>query len=86
MDPFRTASKISVPTAVFGVFTLILGWMTGEITDQIAQLQLGEIALVFLALFFFSLLSDRIQEIEEKLSLAGGKKTAKKKPAGRPAM
>lgn len=84
MDPFRTASKISVPTAVFGVFTLILGWMAGEISNSIAQLQLGEIALVFLALFFFSLLSDRIQEIEEKLSFIGEKKTEKKKPVGRP--
>lgn len=67
MDLFKKTSEISVSSIVFGFLTLISGWMITEISNQITQIQIGEIALVFLSLFFFSLVSYRIQELEGKI-------------------
>jgi len=82
MDPFKTVSKISIPTIIFGVLVMLLGWLITATSNLIFQLQLGEAALVFLSLFFFSLTMDKIEEIEEKIKIvsAGRKKPAKLVP------
>ena len=78
MDPFKTVSKISIPTIIFGVLVMLLGWLITATTNLIFQLQLGEAALVFLSLFFYSLTMDKIDEIEEKIKIVS---TGKKKRA-----
>jgi len=65
MDLFEKTSKLNVPTMVFGTLTLIFGWLVTSTQDPIAQLQLGEIALTFLSLFFYALAKDEIAEREE---------------------
>ena len=69
MDPFKTTSKISIPTIIFGVLVLILAWLITATSSPLFQLQLGEAALVFLSLFFYSLTSDRIDEMEEIMKI-----------------
>ena len=78
MDPFKTTSKLSVTTIIFGVLTLIFGWLVTETGSRLVQLQLGEIALVFLSLFFYSLVSDRISTIEETECIQGKGRTNEK--------
>ena len=82
MDPFKTVSKVSIPTIIFGVLVMLLGWSITETSNPVFQLQLGEAALVFLSLFFYSLTMDKIEEIEEKIKIvsAGRKKPAKLVP------
>jgi ABC-type phosphate transport system permease subunit len=82
MDPFKTVSKISIPTIVFGVLVMLLGWSITATSNPVFQLQLGEAALVFLSLFFYSLTMDKMEEIEEKIRIvsAGRKKPAKLVP------
>lgn len=80
MDPFKTASKISIPTIIFGVLVLILAWLITATSNPILQLQLGEVAHVFLALFFYSLVSNKVTEIEEIMKIiAEGKRSPKAK-------
>ncbi len=80
MDPFKAANKLSIPTIIFGVMVLIFGWLMTATSNPIIQLQLGEAALVFLSLFFFSLISDKISAIEERVRiLLQGKREAKAK-------
>jgi ABC-type phosphate transport system permease subunit len=69
MDPFKTVSNISIPTIVFGVLVLVLGWLVTATGNPLVQLQLGEAALVFLSLFFYSLTSDKAAELEEKMKI-----------------
>jgi len=75
-------SKISIPTIIFGVLVMLLGWLITATSNPIFQLQLGEAALVFLPLFFYSLTMDKMEEIEEKIKIvsAGRKKPAKLVP------
>ena len=83
MDPFESVKKISIVTIIFGVLTLLLGWSITQIHDYILRLEIGEAALVFLALFFYSLLSDKMTETEEKIRIiasARKRKTAKLVP------
>ena len=82
MDPFKTASKISIPTIIFGVLVMLLGWSITATGNPLVQLQLGEAALVFLSLFFYSLTMDKTEEIEEKIRIvsAGRKKPARLVP------
>lgn len=84
MDLFRKTSKVSISTIIFGFLTMVLGWILTEVSNQITQIQIGEIALVFLSLFFFSLISDKVRELEEKIIFIRDKKTAKQKTARRP--
>ena len=80
MDPFKAANKLGIPTIIFGVLVLILGWLITATGNPLVQLQLGEVALVFLSLFFYSLLSDKIAAIEEGMKvLSQGKREAKAK-------
>ena len=82
MDPFKTVSKISIPTIIFGVLVMLLGWLITATSNPVFQLQLGEVALVFLSLFFYSLTMDKMEEIEEKIKIvsAGRKKPARLVP------
>jgi len=61
---------------------MLLGWLITATSNPIFQLQLGEAALVFLSLFFYSLTMDKIEGIEEKIKIvsAGRKKPAKLVP------
>lgn len=61
MDLFEKTSKISVPTMIFGMLALVFGWLVTGTQDPIAQLQLGEIALTFLSLFFYALARDEAE-------------------------
>lgn len=80
MDPFKTINKLSISSILFGVITLILGWLATAAGNPFIRLQLGEASLVFLNLFFYSLLSDRISGIEKSMKiLSGMKKEAKAK-------
>jgi uncharacterized membrane protein len=78
MDPFKTVSKISIPTIIFGVLVLVLGWLTTATGNPIIQLQLGEVALVFLSLFFYSLYSDKMAEMEEIMKIIAGSRRSPK--------
>jgi uncharacterized membrane protein YfcA len=64
MDIFEKTSKLSVPAMIFGTLTIIFGWLITGSQDPIVQLKLGEIALVFLSLFFYSLLAEKKRELE----------------------
>lgn len=64
MDLFEKTSRISIPTMIFGTLTLIFGWLVTGTQDPIAQLQLGEIALTFLSLFFYALARDEAKLTE----------------------
>jgi hypothetical protein len=80
MDPFKTASKLSIATIIFGVLALLLGWSITEAAEPVAQFQLSVIALVFLNLFFYALSRDKVAELEEKMAiLADGKHERKAK-------
>lgn len=62
MDLFEKTSKISTPTMIFGTLALIFSWLVTGTPDPIAQLQLGEIALTFLSLFFYALSRDEAEQ------------------------
>ena len=79
MDLFQTTSRLSVMSIIFGGLTLALGWLIYVVKDQVAQLALGEAALVFLVLFFYSLVMDKIEEMEEKIKIvSAGRKNQEK--------
>ena len=65
MDPFEKMNKISISSIIFGVIVLLLAWIITEVSNPIIQLQIGEFALVFLSMFFFSLNNDKIEEMEK---------------------
>lgn len=69
MDIFKRANKMNISSIIFSVLTLVLGWMITEIANPVLQLQIGETALVFLTMFFFSMNSEKINELEKKLKL-----------------
>ena len=78
MDPFKEVMKISVITILFGLLALVIGWISVVVIDPVLMFQLREIAIVFLVLFFYSLIMDKIEEIEEKIRIisSGRKKQA----------
>ena len=78
MDPFQTVNRLSIPSMVFGAATLVLAWLIMATSEPILQLQIGEVAVVTLSLFFYSLASDRISMVEENMKiLFQGKSQAK---------
>jgi len=79
MDPFEAVKKISISTIIFGVLTLLIGWSVTQVSDYILRLEIGVIALVFLALFFYSLVMDRISQMEEKMIILSGKRERSEK-------
>lgn len=78
MDPFKEVMKISAITMLFGLLSLTIGWLSAMAFDPILRLELGEIAIVLLVLFFYSLTADKIDEIEEKIKIVS---TIRKKAA-----
>ena len=82
MDPFKEVMKISMITILFGLLALAIGWLSVIILDPILMLEMREIAIVLLVLFFYSLTMDKIEEIEEKIKIvsSGRKKSAKLVP------
>lgn len=64
MDLFEKTSRISIPTMIFGTLALVFGWLVTGTQDPIAQLQLGEIALTFLSLFFYALVKEKLREAQ----------------------
>lgn len=79
MDPFEGVKKISISTIIFGILTLLIGWSVTQIYDVILRLEIGVIALVFLVLFFYSLVMDRISQMEEKMIILSGKREQSEK-------
>jgi hypothetical protein len=69
MDPFKEIMKISSITILFGFLSLVIGWISVVAINPIEMLQLREIAIVLLILFFYSLVMDKIEEIEEKIKI-----------------
>jgi len=67
MDPFKEVMKISMITILFGLLALAIGWLSVIILDPILMLEMREIAIVLLVLFFYSLTMDKVDEIEEKI-------------------
>lgn len=79
MDPFEGVKKISISTIIFGILTLLIGWSVTQVSDYILRLEIGVIALVFLVLFFYSLVMDRISQMEEKMIILSGKRERSEK-------
>jgi len=68
MDPFRDVMKISAITILFGVLALVIGWFS-VVADLPLMFHLREIAIVLLVLFFYSLIMDKIEEMEQKIRI-----------------
>lgn len=79
MNPFEAVKKISISTIIFGILTLLIGWSVTQIYDVILRLEIGVTALVFLVLFFYSLVMDRISQMEEKMIILSGKRDRSEK-------
>jgi hypothetical protein len=60
--------KISSITILFGLLSVVIGWFS-IVAEPIMMIQLREISIVLLVLFFYSLLMDKIDEIEEKIKI-----------------
>ena len=76
MDLFKEVMKISAITILFGLLSLVIGWISVIIADPVLMFHLREIAIVLLVLFFYSLTMDKIEDIEQKIRivLSGRKK------------
>lgn len=77
MNPFKGIMRISAITILFGLLALSLGWLS-IVADLVSMLQLRQIAIVLLVLFFYSLTMDKIEELEEKIRIVA---SSRKKPA-----
>jgi len=62
MNPFEAMEKISLTTVFFGAIVLTLAALMTKVIEPIHRIELGVIALVFLNLFFYSLIMDKISE------------------------
>ena len=78
MDLFEKTSKLSIPAMIFGTLALIFGWLVTGSQDPIVQLKLGEIALIFLSLFFYALTWDKAEELEEKMEILAASRHERK--------
>ena len=75
MDPFKDVMKISAITILFGLLSLVIGWISVVIIEPVLMFQLREIAVILLVLFFYSLTMDKIEDIEQKIRIVlSGKK------------
>jgi hypothetical protein len=57
---FKRVSRISISTAVFAVMTLLVGYLSTLTDDLFVKIEIQLIALIFLVLFFYSLLKDQL--------------------------
>lgn len=78
MNPFKGTMRISAITILFGLLALSLGWLS-IVADLVSMLQLRQIAIVLLVLFFYSLTMDKIEEMEERIRIISS--TRNQKPA-----
>lgn len=78
MNPFKGIMRISAITILFGLLALSLGWLS-IVADLVSMLQLRQIAIVLLVLFFYSLTMDKIEELEERIRIISS--TRNQKPA-----
>jgi hypothetical protein len=78
MDPLKEVMKISAITILFGLLSLVIGWLSVIIIDPVLMVQLRELAIVLLVLFFYSLTMDKFDEMEQKIRIvsSGRKKRA----------
>lgn len=65
INPFESLKKMSKATVIFASIVLILAALITRVHDIILQMELSIIALVFLNLFFYSLVMDKISELEK---------------------
>lgn len=59
-------TKINEVTVVFGLLSLLIGWLS-LFSDLLGMIQLRQIAIVLLILFFYSLTSDEISALEMRM-------------------
>jgi hypothetical protein len=72
--------KISAITILFGLLSLVIGWISVIIIDPILMIQLREIAIVLLVLFFYSLTMDKIEDIEQKIRIVSSGRKKRESP------
>ena len=58
--------EISPVTIIFGLSSLVIGWLS-LFSDILGMIQLRQIAIVLLVLFFYSLSSEEISDLEKKI-------------------
>lgn len=58
--------EISAITIIFGLTSLVTGWLS-LFSDLLGMIQLRQIAIVLLILFFYSLNSEEISDLEKKI-------------------
>ena len=57
---------MSAATVIFASVVLILAALITRMQCLLIQIELSMVALIFLNLFFYSLIMDKISELEEK--------------------
>ena len=67
MNIFHSTQKLSLEASVFGVMVLIIAALLTMVHDFFIRMELSFVALVFLNLFFYSLLQDKLRELERKM-------------------
>jgi hypothetical protein len=80
MGSFKDVMKISAITILFGLLSLVIGWISVIIIDPILMIQLREIAIVLLVLFFYSLTMDKIEDIEQKIRIVSSGRKKRESP------
>jgi len=63
----RSTQKLSLEASIFGVMVLIIAALLTMVHDFFIRIELSLAALVFLNLFFYSLLQDKLRELERKM-------------------
>jgi hypothetical protein len=58
--------EISPITIIFGLSSLVIGWLS-LFSDLLGMIQLRQIAIVLLILFFYSLNSEEISALEKRI-------------------
>lgn len=67
MNIFHSTQKLSLETSIFGVMVLIIAALLTMVHNFFIRMELSFVALVFLNLFFYSLLQDKLRELERKI-------------------
>ena len=67
MNIFHSTQKMGFASSVFGVVILIIAALLTMVHDFFIRMELSFVALVFLNLFFYSLLQDKLRELERKM-------------------
>jgi len=67
LNIFHSTQKLGLEASVFGVMVLIIAALLIMVHDFFIRMELSFVALVFLNLFFYSLLQDKLRELERKM-------------------